>query len=126
MSLQNPLARARGLGTAKAGAEHWLIQRVSAVALIPLTVWFIYAALTLAGADYATTKAWLATPHNAILMVLLIIATFHHMQMGLQVIIEDYVHVEAVKVISLIVNKLVALGLGVASIFAVLKVAFGG
>ena len=86
MSLQNPIGRVRGLGSAKSGSEHWWAQRLTAVALVPLTLWFIYSALALAGADYAAAKAWLATPWNAVLMVLLVIATCHHMQLGLQVV----------------------------------------
>jgi succinate dehydrogenase / fumarate reductase, membrane anchor subunit len=126
MSFQNPLARVRGLGSGKTGSEHWWAQRVTAVALIPLTLWFIYSAIILGGADYATAKAWLATPMNGILMVLLIVATFHHVQLGLQVVIEDYVHGEATKVATLVVMKLVSVAMAVAALFSVFKISFGG
>ena len=126
MSLQNPIGRVRGLGSAKSGSEHWWAQRVTAVALVPLTLWFIYSALALAGAEYAVAKAWLATPLNAILMVLLVIATCHHVQLGLQVIVEDYIHGEAMKVVTLVVIKLGCFSLAVAAIFSVFKVSFGG
>jgi succinate dehydrogenase / fumarate reductase membrane anchor subunit len=126
MSLQNPIGRVRGLGSAKSGSEHWWAQRVTAVALVPLTLWFIYSALALAGADYAVARAWLATPLNAILMVLLVIATCHHVQLGLQVIVEDYIHGEATKVATLVVIKLGCVSLAVAAIFSVFKVSFGG
>lgn len=125
MSLQNPLARVRGLGSAKSGSEHWWAQRVTAVALVPLTLWFIYSLLTLAGAEYAVATAWLAKPVNAILMVLLVIATFHHLQLGLQVVIEDYIHNEPVKVAALVIMKLGSFGLAVAGIFSIVKVSFG-
>ncbi len=126
MSLQHPLGRVRGLGSAKTGSEHWWAQRVTAVALVPLTLWFIYSALALAGADYAAAKAWLGTPINAILMVLLVVATFHHVQLGLQVVIEDYIHGEASKVAALVAVKLGCVALAVAAVFSVLKVSFGG
>ena len=126
LSLQNPIGRVRGLGSAKSGSEHWWAQRVTAVALAPLTLWFIYSALALAGAEYAVAKAWLATPLNAILMVLLVIATCHHVQLGLQVIVEDYIHGEATKVATLVVIKLGCFSLAVAAIFSVFKVSFGG
>ena len=126
MTLENPLARVRGLGSAKAGAKHWWAQRITAVALVPLTLWFVYSALSLAGADYAAAKAWLADPVNAILMVLSVIATFHHLQLGLQVVVEDYVHCEILKIASLIAIKLGSFALAVAAVFSVCKVAFGG
>ena len=126
MSLQHPLGRVRGLGSAKAGLHHWWSQRVTAVALVPLTLWFVYSALTLAGSDYASGIKWLAQPTNGIFMVLLVISTFHHLQLGLQVIIEDYVHHEAVKLIALVVMKLSSIGFAVAAIFSIIKVSFGG
>jgi succinate dehydrogenase / fumarate reductase membrane anchor subunit len=126
MSLRSPLGRVRGLGSAKSGTEHFWAQRVTAVALIPLTLWFVYSVTTLTGADYAAAAAWLRAPWNAVLMLLLIVATFHHMQLGLQVVIEDYVHGEGTKIASLMLMKGASLLLAVAAAFAVLKVAFGG
>ena len=126
MSLQHPLGRVRGLGSAKAGSHHWWSQRVTAVALVPLTLWFVYSALMLAGSDYESGIKWLAQPTNGIFMVLLVISTFHHLQLGLQVIIEDYVHHEAVKLIALVVMKLSSIGFAVAAIFSIIKVSFGG
>ena len=126
MSLQHPLGRVRGLGSAKAGLHHWWSQRVTAVALVPLTLWFVYSALMLAGSDYESGIKWLAQPTNSIFMVLLVISTFHHLQLGLQVIIEDYVHHEAVKLIALVVMKLSSIGFAVAAIFSIIKVSFGG
>ncbi len=126
MSLRTPLGRVRGLGSAKSGTHHFWMQRVTAVALIPLTLWFIYAVMSLLGADHATVSAWMQSPVNAVLMVLLIVATFHHMQLGLQVVIEDYIHGEGIKIASLMIMKGGSLVLGIAATFAVLKVAFGG
>ena len=126
MSLRTPIGRVRGLGSAKSGIHHWWMERITAVALIPLTLWFVVALVGLTGADHATAVAWLQTPLNAILMLLLIVATFHHMQLGLQVVIEDYIHGEGRKTTLLIGQKLASVALAVAACFAVLKIAFGG
>ena len=126
MSLRSPLGRVRGLGSAKSGTEHFWMQRVTAVALIPLTLWFVYSVISLVGVDHATATAWLQAPTTAVLMIVLIAATFHHMQLGLQVVIEDYVHGEGVKIASLMLMKGASLLLAVAASIAVLKVAFGG
>ncbi len=124
MSMQTPLGRVRGLGSAKNGTHHWWMQRVTAVALVPLTLWFIYSILTLLGGGYVEAARWLASPVNAVLMVLLIIATFHHLQLGLQVVIEDYIHGEGAKIATIVILKLASFALAVAGAFAVLKVAF--
>jgi succinate dehydrogenase / fumarate reductase membrane anchor subunit len=124
--LRSPLGRAIGLGSAKEGVEHWWAQRVSAVALIPLGLWFAASLVALAGADRAAVLAWLHAPVQAILAILLLIAVFYHAALGLQVVIEDYVHAEWLKVSSLVAMRLVSFGLAVAGIFAVLRIAFGG
>jgi len=126
MSLRSPLGRVRGLGSAKSGTEHFWAQRVTAVALIPLTLWFVYSVLALGAADHAAASAWMQSPVNAVLLLVLIVATFHHLQLGMQVVIEDYVHVEGVKIAALVIVKGGSLLLGVAAAFAVLKVSFGG
>jgi succinate dehydrogenase / fumarate reductase, membrane anchor subunit len=126
MSLRSPLARVRGLGSAKEGVEHWWMQRLTAVALVPLALWFVAAIICHVGASHAAMRAWIASPWVAIPMLLLLVATFHHAHLGLQVVIEDYVHHEGVKMTGLIVVKLLAVLLGFASAFAVLKLAFGG
>jgi len=126
MSLRSPLGRVRGLGSAKSGTEHFWAQRVTAVALIPLTLWFVYSILALGDGDHAVASAWMQSPLNAVLLLLLIVATFHHMQLGLQVVIEDYIHVEYMKIVMLVIVKGASLLLGVAAAFAVLKVSFGG
>src|SRR5690348_10019596 len=125
-TLRSPLGRAIGLGSAKSGAEHWWAQRVSAVALIVLGLWFAAALIAHAGAEHAAVVAWLKDPISAILMLLLIAGTFYHAALGLQVVIEDYVHSEWLKVSSLVAMRLISMGLAVAGIFAVLRIAFGG
>ena len=126
MSLRSDLGRVRGLGRAKDGTAHWWAQRVTAVALIPLSIWFIYSAVTLVGIDRAGFKEWLNAPGSILLMSLFVIALFHHMQLGLQVVVEDYVHTERNKIVLLVLNKLTAVFLAVSSIIALIKVAFGG
>ena len=119
--LRSPLGRAIGLGSAKEGVEHWWRQRITAVALVPLALWFVVSVIRLAGADYAAFKAWLGHPVPAILMVLLVIATFYHAALGLQVVIEDYIHARGAKFALLIAIWLGCLVLAVAGIIAVLK-----
>lgn len=124
MNMRTPISRVRGLGSAKEGTHHWWMQRITAIALIPLGIWFVVSMIRLAGADHAAAAAWLASPLTAVLMLLLIVATFHHLQLGIQVVIEDYIHGEAVKMACLISLKLASFALGTAAVFAVLKVAF--
>jgi succinate dehydrogenase / fumarate reductase membrane anchor subunit len=126
MSLRSPLGHARGLGSAKEGPNHWWHQRLTAVALVPLSMWFLVSVVSLAGADYPHFQAWLAVPGNTALLLLLLAATFHHGQLGLQVVIEDYVHGKAAKVGGLIAVKLVSLLLAVFAAVAVLRTAFVG
>jgi succinate dehydrogenase / fumarate reductase membrane anchor subunit len=121
---RSPLARAAGLGSAKAGVEHWWRQRLSAVALVPLTVWFVAAIITHRTSDYAIAIAWLKTPFATFMMVLLLVALFHHVALGLQVIIEDYVH-SAAKIPALIVMRLACFGTAAAGILAVAHIALG-
>ena len=125
-SLRSPLGRAIGLGSAKHGADHWWAQRVSAVALILLGLWFAASLIAHAGADHGAVVAWLRNPITAILMLLLVATTFYHAALGLQVVIEDYVRSEWLKVSSLVAMWLISMGLAVAGIFAVLRIAFGG
>jgi len=124
--LRSPLGRALGLGSAKEGVAHWWAQRVTAVALIPLILWFVAALVALTGADRSTVVAWLQEPFPAIVTVLLLIAGIYHMSLGVQVVIEDYVHGEAMKISAIVLNKLVAFAIAAAGIFAVLRIAFQG
>jgi succinate dehydrogenase / fumarate reductase membrane anchor subunit len=124
--LRSPLGRAIGLGSAKEGVEHWWAQRVSAVALLVLGLWFVSSLVALAGAGRATVAAWLHGPLAAILTILTLAAVFYHGALGLQVVIEDYVRAEGVKLGSIVLVRLLCLALAVAAIFAVLRIAFGG
>jgi succinate dehydrogenase / fumarate reductase membrane anchor subunit len=124
-AFRTELGRVRGLGAAKEGVHHWWMQRVSAIALVPLTLWFVIALVAHVGDDYAAARAWLASPVTFGLMVLLIGATFYHAQLGLQVVIEDYIHREGWKITLILVTKLASLVLALAAIVALLVIAFG-
>ena len=124
MSFRSPLGTARGLGSAKSGTEHWMAQRLSSLAILPLTLWFVWSLMCMAGADYATFAAWLANPVVAILMSAFSIVLFYHAQLGLQVVIEDYVG-GGLRVASIVAVKLLA-GLGaIACVVSVVLVAVG-
>ncbi len=126
MSMRSPLGRVRGLGSAREGVGHWWAQRMTSLALVPLALWFVAALVTLTGADHATARAWIGAPVPASLLLLLIVATFYHGALGVQVIIEDYVHHEGVKVAALIAVNAVSLLLGLTGVLAVLTILFGG
>ncbi len=125
MNLRSPLARARGLGAAHSGTHHWWIQRLTSIALVPLILWLAFSFVSLATADHATATAWLRAPVNAVLMLALIGILFQHMQLGLQVVIEDYVHGHGSKLVALVAVKYGTALLAIAAIFAVFKIAFG-
>ena len=122
--MRSPLGRAIGLGSAKEGVDHWWGLRVSSIALVPLTLWFVIAVIGLAGADLETVVLWLDNPVAAVLFVLLIATTFYHGALGMQVVIEDYVENEGAKFAALIVMKLASFLLAALGIFCVLKLAF--
>ena len=123
--MRSPLGRAIGLGSAKEGVEHWWAQRMTAIALVPLSLWFVSAVIGLIGADLETVQNWVSQPLAAILLVLLLIAMFYHVSLGLQVVIEDYVHTELVKLGLVVAIRLLCFGFAVAGIFAVLSMALG-
>ena len=123
MSLRSPLSRARGLGSAKQGSHHFWVQRVSAVALIPLTLWFVFSVAQLTGASYRAVEHWVSSPSVAVTLVLFIAALLYHSMLGVQVVIEDYVAGEGKKLVSLLLSKFVHAVVAAAGIFAVLKVA---
>jgi succinate dehydrogenase membrane anchor subunit len=124
--MRSPLGRARGLGSAREGVEHWWMQRVTAAALIPLTLWFVVSLIALTGSDYNAFIAWLEAPFVAILMVLVLVALFHHMALGLQVVVEDYVHSDRAKIPTVVAIRLACFALTVAGVFATVRVAFDG
>lgn len=123
--MRSPLGRALGLGSAKEGVEHWWLQRITAAALVPLSVWFVIAIIRLVGADIETMREWVSAPLPAILLVLLLITTFWHASLGLQVVVEDYVHTPLAKLGLVIVVRLGCFAFAVAGIFAVLSMALG-
>lgn len=124
-SYRSELARVRGLGSAKEGVQEWWMTRLTSVALVPLTVWFVVSIIGLIGADHAAVVAWLRSPVTAGIMILLVVVTFHHTQSGLKVVIEDYVHVEWLKIGAIVLVKFASIILALAAIIAVLVIAFG-
>jgi succinate dehydrogenase / fumarate reductase membrane anchor subunit len=125
MSLMTPLNRVLGLGTGEGAGEHWWVQRLTAVALLPLGLWFAYALLTLPGFDYATLVAWVQRPVTSIMLILLVVAVGYHSSLGVQVVIEDYVPGKGARAASLMASTLAHVGLTIAAVFAVLRIAFG-
>ncbi|KAF0139313.1 MAG: succinate dehydrogenase membrane anchor subunit [Rhodospirillaceae bacterium] len=126
MRMRSELGRVRGLGAARAGVGHWWQQRLTAVALVPLSVWFVSAVIGLKGADHETLRAFFGTPGNATLMLLTIGMLFYHAPLGLQVVVEDYVHHERARLAGLVLIRFVAGTLAIFTMVAVLKVAYGG
>ena len=125
MNMRTPLARVRGHGSAHEGVAHWWAQRLTAIALVPLVLWFVVSVISLTAMEYAAARAWVGHPVNAGLLVLLIVFVFHHAQLGAQMVIEDYVHGGAAKLTLLLLVKGAAILLGLAGVFAVLLIAFG-
>ncbi len=124
MSLVSPLNRVLGLGSAKGGSEHWWVQRLSSVALVPLGLWLLIALAGLPSFDYASVSAWLSGPLNSILLILLVLTMTHHSYLGVQVVVEDYVR-GATKTVTLIASTLAHLFAGCAAIYSVLRIGFG-
>ena len=124
-NMRSPLATAIGLGSARGGVGHWWAERVSAVALIPLTLWFAASIIAHTGSDYVMVIVWLRAPLAAILMILLLIALFYHTALGLQVVIEDYVH-SATKFAAVIAVRLGCCAFATAGVVAILRIALSG
>ena len=125
MDMITPLKRVHNLGSAKEGADHFWQQRLTAVANIFLMLWLVWLVATLAGADHATVKAAIENPLVAIGLLLLILSGTYHMRLGMQVIIEDYIHGEGMKVLLLMLNTFFAVAIALGSAFAILKLSFG-
>ncbi|HEX8256838.1 MAG TPA: succinate dehydrogenase, hydrophobic membrane anchor protein [Allosphingosinicella sp.] len=126
MRTESPIARVRGLGSARAGAHHWWLERLTSVATFILLVWLLVALLRLPDLGHDAIVEWLASPLVAVPMLLLIVATFWHLKLGLQVVIEDYVHEEGMKLFSITLLNFFTIALGATAFFSVLKIAFGG
>jgi succinate dehydrogenase / fumarate reductase, membrane anchor subunit len=123
---RSPLARARGLGSAKQGVHHWWAQRLTAIALIPLVVWFAISLVMMSGAPYEVVRAWIGAPVVMVLLILTIAVGLHHAQLGIQVVIEDYVHSDGWKLALIILGRFIAVLFGLAAIIAILSIGFGG
>ncbi|MCZ6802770.1 MAG: succinate dehydrogenase, hydrophobic membrane anchor protein [Proteobacteria bacterium] len=125
MSLQSPIARARGLGSAKEGVHHWWAQRLTAVALVPLSLWFIYSLVVVTGAEYGSAISWLGNTLNAVLMLLFIFSLYYHAELGVRVVIEDYIASEWQKIVCLLLVKFLVWIAGLSAAIAVLKIYLG-
>lgn len=123
---RTPFSRAQGLGAAGHGVGHWITERVTSIALIPLVLWGVFAVLRLARSDYDMAVAWLASPINAVLLSLLTVISFMHMNSGMRVVIEDYIHRKITKAALLLLNLFVCALFGALALFSILKVALSG
>ncbi|WP_301592088.1 succinate dehydrogenase, hydrophobic membrane anchor protein [Sabulicella glaciei] len=120
--MRSALGRVRGLGSARKGTHHWWMARVTSLALLPLTFWFVFSMIGLAGASYVETVLWIARPFNAVLLLALIAATFHHMASGLQVVAEDYVRPDTTQMLVVLAIKGVSILLALACAVAVIRI----
>ena len=123
MSLRHPLARVKGLGASGEGSHHWWLQRLTALALVPLSIWFVFSVLAHIGDSHAEILMWVSSPGVALMLILYLVFMFFHAQLGLQVVIEDYVQGEGRRLCLLLIMKAVLLLAAAASVFAVLRVA---
>ena len=126
MSLRSPLGEALGLGSARSGHEHWWRQRVTAAALVPLGLWFAVSLLALGSVEYSAVFSWAARPLHSVLLVLFLLTGLLHSSLGLQVVVEDYVHHAAIRVGALVALNFLHVLLAVAGVYALLKISLGG
>ena len=126
MSLRSPIGRVLGLGAAKQGFAHWWAQRVTSVALLLLGLWFVASLLRMPGFGYEVVVTWIAMPLNAVLLLLLIASLVYHSQLGVQVVVEDYVHHHGLKIVTMMLITFAHVVVAALAIFAVLRVAFSG
>jgi succinate dehydrogenase / fumarate reductase membrane anchor subunit len=125
MSLQTPLGRVRGLGSAGTGVHHWWVQRLTSLALVPLAIWLLVSLLTLPALDFVTLVSWIAGTWTATLLALFVLIASWHSSLGVQVILEDYVHDDGLKTLSLVLSGFIHVVLAAAGVFAILRIAFG-
>lgn len=126
MKMQTPLSQVRGLGASREGTSHFWWQRLTAVANIPLTLFMLYSIVAHVGDDHAEVAAYLGSPLVSIALLLFILSVIFHMYLGMKTVIEDYVHSEGLKILSLMSSTFFCIAIGFASLFAVLKLSFGG
>jgi succinate dehydrogenase / fumarate reductase membrane anchor subunit len=126
MSLRTPLGKVLGTGSAKEGVHHWWLQRLTSIALVPLSIWFLVSLLSLPSLDHTTLVAWMAQSWTALLLILFVLVATYHSQLGVRVVVEDYVHGAGAKTLTLVIMTFLHAVVAAAGVFAVLKVAFGG
>jgi succinate dehydrogenase membrane anchor subunit len=126
MSLRSPIGRVLGLGSAKEGVQHWWLQRLTSVALVPLSIWFAVSLLTLPSLDHATVRAWMSQSSTALLLIVFVVVAAWHSKLGVQVVVEDYVHGAGARTLTLVSLTFVHVLLAAAGVFSVLKVALRG
>lgn len=124
-TLRNPIARVRGLGSAKQGTHHWIVQRLTAIGLVPLVPWFLWSVLGLVGGEYADARSFVAQPWNAGFLAAFVILLFYHAKLGIQVVVEDYVHTKAMEVLLHVANIFVCLLAALFSVLAIVRIALG-
>jgi len=125
MSLRSDLGKVKGLGSAKEGVRHWRLQRLTAIAVIPLSLWFVYSLMAVVGAPYDAVVAWIAKPHVTVLLLALVIALFWHLKLGMQVVLEDYIHAPGLQIAAQILLRAFA-GLGaLVAVVSILKISVG-
>ena len=125
-NFRSPLSVVKGHGAAGEGTHHFWVQRVTAVALVPLVVWFCFSLAMMPTATHATVVDWMSSPFNSVLLILSIFASFYHLALGLQVIIEDYVSNSNIRMVSILMMKLLCFFFAALGIFSVIKIAVGG
>jgi len=125
VNLATPLNRVLGLGSAKGGAEHWWVQRLTAAALVPLGLWLAFALAGLDDFGYATVVAWIAQPATSVLLILAGLTLAYHSYLGVQVVIEDYVHDGAAKVVLLTLSTFAHVAVAIVALFSILRISFG-
>jgi succinate dehydrogenase / fumarate reductase membrane anchor subunit len=126
MTLRSPLARVLGQGSAKEGVQHWWVQRLTSVALVPLTVWFVVSILSLPSLDHGTVTAWIGQLWTAVFLILLVLTATWHSHLGVRVVVEDYVHGSGAKTLTLALMTFIHVVIAAAGVLAILKVALGG
>lgn len=126
MKYRTPISIARGLGSSKDGLGHWWLQRLTAIGLVPLVLWFVVSMVSLSGQDRAQVLEWLRSPHNSVFMSIFLITSLYHANLGLQAIFEDYVQARWMQLSARILAAFVAVYLGFSGVFALLGLAFGG
>jgi succinate dehydrogenase / fumarate reductase membrane anchor subunit len=126
MNLRSPLGKALGHGSAKSGFQHWWAQRLTAAALVPLGLWFAVSLLGMASLDYWAVSAWVAEPLNAILLMLFLVTLLYHSSLGVQVVIEDYVHQPGAKLVALVLVRFAHVAMAAAGLYSVVTMSVGG